>query len=283
MKIIDTLVEDIYSVVDGNGGWDETVTEFFAGGLSKIVQTRLSREETSRPTLRMSNLGTPCARKLWYSVNKPDESIPLPPDTKLKFLYGDILEELLLSLAVAAGHDVQGCQDTLKIGDIVGHRDAVIDGITVDVKSASSFAFKKFQEGNLRNDDPFGYISQLSSYVYAGRDSEVPSHPTVGAFLVIDKQHGDLCLDKYDLTEEIEGKEKEVQRLVDVVAHPVEPQRAFTPVPEGKSGNKKLGTVCSYCSFKKVCYPEVRGFAYSNGPMYLTTVVKEPKPPEFEV
>jgi hypothetical protein len=43
----------------------------------------------------------------------------------------------------------------------------VIDGVTVDVKSASKYGFEKFLKHNLREDDPFGYISQLSSYVYA--------------------------------------------------------------------------------------------------------------------
>ena len=86
-----------------------------------------------------------------------------------------MIEELALTVAMAAGHDVKGQQGKLNVHGIKGHRDAVIDGMTVDVKSASPYAFKKFKDGTLRDDDPFGYISQLSSYVYAGKD-DPPCH-----------------------------------------------------------------------------------------------------------
>ena len=80
-----------------------------------------------------------------------------------------MIEELVLSLAKASGHKVEGEQSKLNVHGVKGHRDAVIDGMTVDVKSCSSYAYKKFKEGKLKDDDPFGYISQLSSYVYAGK------------------------------------------------------------------------------------------------------------------
>ena len=56
-----------------------------------------------------------------------------------------------------------------------------------------------------------------------------------------------------------------------------EPNRAFSDVPDGKSGNMKLGTQCSYCEFKKVCWPDLKTYIYSSGPRYLTKVVREPK------
>jgi hypothetical protein len=86
--------------------------------------------------------------------------------------------------------------------------DAVIDGVTIDVKTASPYSFNKFKEGNLRNEDPFGYISQLSSYVYAARDDDVVTDKKRGAFLVINKVSGEMVLDVYDLTEELAKKEK---------------------------------------------------------------------------
>lgn len=277
---ISTLVEDINNVIEGNGGWDETISQYFKESVSDVVDTRLTAQEESRGTLRMSNLGTPCTRKLWYSVNTPDEAEALRPATRLKFLYGDILESLLLSLAKAAGHDVTGEQAELHISGIRGHRDAVIDGITIDVKSASGYGFQKFERGNLREDDPFGYISQLSSYVYAGHQAEPERvHPTLGAFLVVDKQNGNLCLDMYDLEEEVRGKEQEVERLKETVSGRI-PSRSFSDVPDGKSGNYKLDTVCSYCGFKQSCWPELRTFLYSNGPRFLTRVKRVPDVPE---
>lgn len=60
------------------------------------------------------------------------------------------------------------------------------------------------------------------------------------------------------------------------------PERAFQPEPDGKSGNMKLGLQCSYCNMKHACYPNLRTFIYSNGPRYLTTVVKTPDVPEVD-
>lgn len=276
-KSISTLVGDIYQVIDGNGGWDRTVAEYFQENIRNVLHSRLNPEEQEgRGTLRMSNLGTPCQRKLWYSVNQPDEGEPLRPPTKLKFLYGDMLEALLISLAHAAGHDVRGAQDELRINGIVGHRDCVIDGLTVDIKSASGYGFKKFKEGRLREDDPFGYLSQLSSYVYAGHAKDESVNPVLGAFLVVNKENGELCLDIHDVSDLIEGKEVEVEQLKTMVEQEKPPSRAFAPVPDGSSGNMKLGVNCSYCNHKKTCWPFMRTFIYSNGPRYLTEVKRVP-------
>jgi len=283
MKTINTIVKDIYDVIEGNGGWDETVSKFFRESVGDVVDERLNAEDRPGGTLRMSNLGSPCRRKLWYSVNCPDESEPLRPDTRVKFLYGDILEALLISLARAAGHNVTGEQDTLEIGGIKGHRDCVIDGITVDVKSASGFGFLKFAKGGLRDDDPFGYISQLSSYVYAGhKDDPEGVHPTIGAFLVICKQTGKLCLDVYEFKRELMSKEEEVEHLKKMVKETNPPTRAFEPVKDGGSGNTKLPVNCSYCGFKDTCWPNLRTFLYANGPRFLVDVVRLPNVPEVK-
>ena len=278
MKHINTLVEDIYKVIDTNGGWDSTVTKFFAERVADTVKRRLEDEpEEGRPTLRMSNLGSPCRRKLWYQVNESTSAEPLRPNERLKFLYGDLLEDLLISLAIAAGHEVSGLQTTMEIDGIKGHRDCVIDGVTVDVKSASSFSFKKFKEHGLREDDPFGYIEQLSSYVYAAKDDPLVTNKFEGAFLVIDKQHGHIVLDKYNFAKEIINKQAKVREVKTVVGLPSPPPRDFSDEPMGKSGNMKLCTQCSYCAFKDKCWPEVKTYIYSTGPVYLTRVVKEPK------
>ena len=275
---INTLVEDIYKVVDNQGGWSETISKELSKSLGDTLSKRLSTKSgTSKGTLRMSNLGTPCERKLWYEVNKKDEGETLRPPTKFKFLYGDVLEEIVLALARAAGHDVQGEQDELYINGIKGHRDAVIDGMLIDVKSASPYSFKKFKENNLKEEDPFGYIEQLSSYLYASQDDPLVTEKNKAGFLAVDKVNGTICLDVYDLTKEMEGKEVYVDYLKDMVDQTDEPKRGYKPVPWQKSGNMQLDKVCSYCSFKKVCFPEMRTFISSQGPVYLTDVKREPK------
>ena len=156
----------------------------------------------------------------------------------------------------------------------------MIDGMTVDVKSCSSYAFKKFKEGRLRDDDPFGYISQLSSYVYAGQNDPLVTDKVRGAFLAVDKQNGHICLDVYDFTEELKTKEEEILETIYMVDGKI-PEERIPTVPQSKSSeNTKLSMQCSYCEFKFLCWENLRTFIYSSGPEYLVDVVQEPRVPE---
>lgn len=280
-KKLDTIVEDIYRVVEGKGGWDATVTEFFSSSLSSIAEARFSQEQIPRDYLSLSGIGSPCDRRLWYKINQTESSEPLTAEALGTFFYGDLLEALILSLAKAAGHSVEGMQDRVEVFGIPGSRDAVIDGVTVDVKSASKYGFEKFRKHNLREDDPFGYISQLSSYVYAGKDDPLVKNKTEGAFLVVQKDRFKLCLDRYDFTEEIAKKEEEIERVKKLVAGSI-PEDRIPPVPQSKtSENTVLSTTCGYCDFRKVCWPEARTFLYSTGPVFMVDVVNEPRVTEL--
>ncbi|RTL05384.1 hypothetical protein EKK58_08280 [Candidatus Dependentiae bacterium] len=282
-KNISTLVDDIRDVITKKGGWDSTVSEFFRGAVGDAMDRRFTKEEEERkPTLRMSNIGTPCKRKLWYYLNTELRTTDLPAGTLLKFAYGDLIEGLLLSLAKAAGHTVEGEQDEIVVDGIVGHRDAVIDGVTIDVKSASTPSFKKFEKNELRVDDPFGYIQQLTGYVYGGKDDPLVTDKKGGAFLVMDKTLGHIHLDYYDLTPELSLLPSRLVATKMMSTMKTEPYREWEPVPDGKSGNMKLPSACSYCDYKWNCWPGLRGFAYSNGPTYLTRVAKLPAVPEFK-
>lgn len=289
-KTIDTLVDDIYEVITSKGGWTETVNEYFKGRLGSTMMSRLSPPEKEyKPSIRMSNVGQPCARKLWYYVNESGEGEPLPPQAHLKFLYGDILEDLLLSLATAAGHRVEGEQDVMEINGIKGHRDCVIDGVLIDVKSASAYSFQKFKENRLREDDAFGYIGQLSSYLYASQDDPLVEEKDKAGFLVIDKVSGSLCLDMYDLRTDMARKEQMIEERKEIVNASTPPPRGFQPEADGywkgrkvdgdfrPNGSKKLGTNCSYCDFKHVCHPGLRTFVSARGPVYFTDLKHKPR------
>lgn len=270
-KSIDTLVPDILALFEADRiDLSPELYEAFTNALSSKVKYRLENERGGT-YLRASNVGKPCDRQLWYDVNAPEKGEKLPPEAKIKFLYGDILEEMLLFLARQAGHTVEREQEEIKINGVVGHIDAVIDGVLVDCKSASSRSFDKFESGLDPSNDDFGYLTQLDLYLSA---LDIQN----GAFLVIDKQLGKLCLDKHsrsglDWSPLIDQKKQ-------MLATPAPPPRAFEPVPEGKSGNQKLGVSCSYCKFKGHCWPEMRTFLYAKGPVYLTTVAKLPEVPE---
>lgn len=228
----------------------------------------------------MSNLGTKCLRKLWYTVNAPEKAEPLHWTTRLKFLYGDLIEELVLFLSQISGHSVTGRQDTLEIDGIQGHRDAKVDGTLVDVKSASGYGYRKFEQSLSPDQDAFGYLTQLAAYSRADDGSGVPTGN--GAFVAVNKETGEICVDVHeDLpTEDIPGI---IARAKQAVSLPEPPERHYGPEPDGKSGNLKLATPCSYCQWKSTCWPGVRGFAYSGGPRFLTTVAKTPEVPEFKV
>lgn len=279
-KSIDTLVTDIYETVSNPTAFDKTNVEAFAAALASRLSDRLT-EEKRRPTLRLSNLGTPCERKLWYSIHRSDDAEALPAPAKLKYLFGDILEELLLFLAREAGHDVRGEQDQIVINGVKGHRDAVIDGRLVDVKSASSFSFAGFKEGGmLKYDDPFGYLTQLGSYLSGSQRDPLVADKDVASFLVIDKQLGHVCLDTY--AKDNTDYDQLVSKKREMLSEHEPPERAYSDEPEGKSGNRRLGVSCSYCPFKKICWPNLRIFLYGKGPVFLTHVEREPNVTEVD-
>lgn len=242
--------------------------------MSETLKSALGKREP-RGTLRMSNIGTPCERKLWYNVNKPGEGIPMTGQTYMKFLTGHLLEEAMLFLAELAGHTVEGRQDEIDLYGVKGHRDAVIDGVIIDVKSASSYSFKKFATGGLGADDPFGYIPQLMGYLESGQSDPIVTDKSRAAFLVIDKALGHICLDFHERKDWNWSKIMEHKKAM--VASPDLPPRSFEPEPMGAKGNQKLGTFCSYCDFREKCHPSLRTFLYSTGPVFLTTVVDTPK------
>lgn len=272
-KTIDTLVDDINELLVTPTKISEEETDELGKEIAEAVRTSLGERE-SAPCLRMSNLGTPCKRKLWYTVRSPQLGEQLPAHVRLKFLYGHILESVLLFLAKISGHEVRGRQDEVVIGGVKGHRDAVIDGRTVDVKSATTHSFKKFKDNGLRDNDPFGYIDQINAYRYADADNVDDKV----SFLAVDKQLGNICLDTYEANNT--DYEALVEDLEGMLGQDEPPARHYKDIPEGKSGNRKLDVNCSYCPFKKTCWPSLRTFIYSNGPSFLTHVEREPNVPE---
>src|SRR5262249_2097748 len=128
----------------------------FGETLAKFLVDRLSRPP-SDPSLRLSNVGTPCNRKLWYMLHRPELAERLSGATLFKFLYGDIIEQVVLFLARLAGHTVTDEQKEVAVDGVPGHIDGRVDGRVVDVKSSSTAGMAKFNDGNLHSDDPFGY------------------------------------------------------------------------------------------------------------------------------
>ena len=285
MKKIDTLTQDIYSLFSNDGGCKipkdkmDKAIEQCVSNIKQQLLDAVTGNNIQPKKLRMSNVGYP-DRQLWYQFQDIEEE-PLKDSDYIKFLYGHIIEELVLCFAELAGHKVTDRQKETKLEGVKGHIDGRIDGVLVDVKSASPMGFRKFQEGTLSNDDPFGYMDQLSSYATAEEDSEA-------AFLVMNKLSGQLCLmPLHEL--EITNTGERIKYLKGVVKSKTPPPKCYDDVPDGKSGNYKLGVNCFYCSYKKTCWADannghgLRVFEYKKGKVYLTRVSRVPDVPEIKV
>jgi len=282
-KTIDTLVDDIQALFKNGHVTDPKLLEGFGRAIADVVGSRLSEHQTERGSsiLRMSNIGKP-DRQLWYDTHREaGDRESLNPSIKIKFMFGDILEQFLLYLAVESGHSVEHTQARVELDGVPGSIDCIIDGVLVDVKSASTFSFQKFKDGSLVMDDPFGYIQQLAGYSAA-------LGGIGGAFLVIDKTLGHICLLQYDgkVLEAFDARSR-VGEAKRILAMEEPPERCYEPKEDGKSGNLILSVGCSYCPFKKECWSDsndgigLRTFLYSTGPRHFVQVLKEPQVAEL--
>ena len=276
------IVEDIYKKIDEINSNSLHIPEKYIKEFSESMGQALL--EWSKPrenkdfTLRFSNIGKP-ARQLWFEKRSPITQNQPSPTLQIKFLYGHLLEQLLLFLVKLSGNGISAEQREVEIGGIKGHMDCKINNTVVDIKSASKFSFTKFKRGDLRDDDPFGYITQLAAYEQAegGEDSY---------FLVIDKETGELCtytpedLDKPDAAETIKD-------LKVILKSEQPPDYCYPTVEEGKKGNRKIHKNCVYCPFKKECHKDsnngkgLRVFKYARGKVYFTNVRSTPNVEEI--
>ena len=278
---LSTLIDDIYSAlspleIGEDLNLSDDVIEEFGEKIKDAIRSWSSpHKQTSG--LRMSNIGRP-ARQLWFESRSEDKKTFSAP-TLIKFLYGHVLEELVVLLVKLSGHSITDQQKEVSVDGIIGHIDCKIDGEVVDIKTASNFAFKKFREGTLQNDDPFGYMAQLAGYEAAEGTSD-------GGFLAINKESGELTLyrpgpfSKPNITARISSM-KDYLKLDEL------PPRCYPDVPEGKSGNRRLGTSCSYCPYKYDCWSDANhgnglvAYKYASGIKYFTRVAKEPQVPRL--
>ena len=281
-KTLDTLVQDIYEVIevlndDEEIDIPEDMYEQFGRDMEDALRHWATPVERPKNGLRMSNIGRPL-RRLWYDLNTEQEKEQIDAPTFIKFLYGHLLEVLLLFFVRLAGHVVESEQKEVTVSGIKGHMDSVIDGEVIDVKTASGYAFKKFKDGTLAQNDSFGYLSQLAGYEKAEKTNN-------GGFLVMNKETGELTvfipddLEKPNITHRIKEVKQAVKRKTP-------PNYCYPPIPDGVSGNMKLPRDCNWCPHKFECHKDandgqgLRTFEYAKGRVYLTQVEKLPNVPE---
>ena len=111
MKNINTLIEDIYKLFEVNNKCEldkkeiEKTLDNFAIEVRGILQEYLFDEPKKRSNLRLSAIGKP-DRQLWYDLQEGKKEKYFDSPTRIKFLYGHLLESLLLTFTKLAGHTV---------------------------------------------------------------------------------------------------------------------------------------------------------------------------------
>ena len=277
MKELSTLVDDVYETVtaitEGQEIPDELLNEL-GDKIKQTIKTWATPQNRNKFTLRMSNIGRP-ARQLYYS-NQQTQDITHSPETQIKFLYGHLLEDILIFFVKLSGHVVTDEQKEVTVNGIKGHMDCRIDGEVIDIKTASNYAFKKFKNKTLRDDDPFGYISQLAGY-------EKSEGTNNGGFLALNKESRELALYQPEELDKPNVKSLISNLLEILLSYNKAPEKCYKPVPAGLKGNMKLPVGCLYCAYKIECNKDtndgegLRMFKYAKGIEYLTTVVVPPK------
>lgn len=298
-KHVETVAKDIQELLAGVRTGTHKV-EFdsnellakFGTSVAKTFKKSLVVEEKVRPPLTFyaSEIGSKCYRQLWYKYHKPELGEPVSASMSMKFMYGGIIEEVVLRLAELAGHKVEYEQESIEFTDsktgivVRGRIDAIMDGeAVVDVKSTSSYGFKDFKAGVGGN--KFGYAEQLDFYGKGLRVKGLLPHYYKMGFIAVDKQLGHI------LYAPLTGNHTTSALLDDlnmVVTNKVTPP--FTRLPTVTEGsNQKLGMECSYCSYKQECWKDANGgkglraFGYAGKVVWLTEVKKEPRVPEITV
>jgi hypothetical protein len=276
-KTLQTLPADIDELFFKGKDIDDAALNLFLSNIGNILKERLRPKSQEAPTIRMSKLGIP-DRKLWYEHN--DVLVKTSSANALKFVYGDIIEQLIIFLAKEAGHLVEDEQKEVEIDGIKGHQDCKMDGVTVDIKSASSFAFRKFSERKLFQDDPFGYVAQLSAYKSAAKTTEA-------AFVGVNKETGQICILPLEGTDGIDPNAR-IKRVKEVVAlKEPPPKKCYEPIPYKGSSNMTLNKNCTYCPYAHKCWSDanngagLRYFQYANEVVALTSVVTTPRVDEL--
>ena len=255
-----------------------------AAGIGLKMAGRFAGEARTREAkvLYATEIGKPCLRQTWYKMNAADKAEPIPDKALFKFVYGDLVEDLALFLLKHAGHSVTAEQQRVVLElpngwTVRGKLDCIIDGKVVDVKSASPMSFSSMKDGLNDDNDKFGYRHQADFY-----------HKTLfgdegsGSLLLIDKSSGYVKEVNVKAWETREDMQKFLLKKTNDLSVDSPPVRGFSDKPEGAKGNRALGVQCSYCEFKKECWPGLRGFAYAKGPVWLTVVKDIPKVPEIK-
>ncbi len=237
----------------------------FKDECEQAIRKQFTDKRESEFRIRMSNIGKPlCQLQMDKKYSGKNSIISYENyNFKLRNLFGDIIEAVVVMLLRTVKAKIKGVQGNVKLNtkffDMKGTYDIIIDDKVYDIKSASPFAFeKKFGESGggfhkIAEDDVFGYLSQ--GYLY----SEATGKP-FGGWIVVNKATGEMLV-----SQPPENDTEYRKKALDKVHHNVKALMEDAPFEkcydleeevfyQKKTGNKVLGTVCSYCPYKHKCW-----------------------------
>jgi hypothetical protein len=270
MKSIKTLIKDVEDVLRRNDGLVASdLSENIVREIGPRVYENFGPKE-SRGTLRLSQMGSRCPRSLWASVHSPSSQEAFTARAKLNFTYGHVIEALLISLAKVSGHEVTGEGDELYAYGVRGHRDCVIDGCVVDVKSTNSFGYKAFKSGDV-SEDMFlrDYLDQLDGYLVGSASDDLVRVKDKAYIWACDKVLGHTCL--YEHKFRPDRIKELIERNKAIVDSETPPPCECGTIQE-KNGNVRLDIKASYNNYRYFCFPNLRTFIVKGKPVPYAVV-----------
>jgi len=240
----------------------EELVQEFGEACKNALRKQFTYKEDVKFEPRMSNIGRPLCQLQMEAKGIKGEGMPY--NAKMRNTFGDLIEALAIFVLKSAGVKIDSEQKEVEYKfeneSIKGRLDVEIDNKIWDIKSASPFAFeKKFGEAGGFNevikDDSFGYASQGFLYAESERKS-------FGGWIAINKSTGEWAICETPQLD-TEYKNIAIKTAIDnfnALKTNAPFKRCFEPIVEtfrGKpTGNKILGTACSFCPYKLPCWGE---------------------------
>ena len=236
------------------------LVEEFGEACKLALQKQFSEKRRDGFQPRMSNIGRPLCQLQMEVKNIKGEGQPY--NVKIRNTFGDMIEALAIFVLKSAGVEIKDEQKNVKYKfngtSLEGRLDVKIDSKVWDIKSASPYSFEKkfgtaggFEE--VVKDDAFGYASQ--GYLYSASE-KIP----FGGWIVINKSTGEWTVCKTPLADE-EYKVKAIKTAKEnlkALKNKVPFKKCYEDIEETyrtkKTGNRVLGTVCSFCPYKLPCW-----------------------------
>jgi len=239
---------------------DDKLVQEFGEACKNALLKQFADERNSKFEVRMSNIGRPLCQLQMEAKGIKGEGQPY--NVKMRNTFGDLIEALSIFVLKSAGVEIKNEQKkvTYKFnGDSVeGRQDVEIDNKVWDIKSASPYSFeKKFGESGgfeeVVREDSFGYASQ--GFLYGESQKK-----DFGGWIVINKSTGEwVVCETPALHKEYKDKAIATAKNNIKAIKKGEPfKRCYDDVAETfrskPTGNRVLGTVCSFCPYKLPCW-----------------------------